>query len=126
MSYLLFIIAIIAFSVMNQNKKAEPAEVSRPKKRKAVLASFEEEEEEREDEMPFSRSTRQAVPQEEKLMVSQSRNKAKRVKHAQAAETKRPQQSQPAEKKQAAVSLRTAADARRAFIYSEIWNRKYE
>lgn len=104
----LIVIAVMAIAIFKQYNKGTAA--SRPVKKQVAVppSSFVEEEE-------------KTVPAK-KPQVRMQRSAFREEKKPEAPHSV----SEPKREKEEGVSLRTTADARRAFIYSEIFKRKYD
>ena len=107
------VMAIAVFKQKNGNKEKKP--VVRPVKKQVISSSSAEEEIEEKIQMP---------------PVSKPRLRMQRPVLQKSEEKKEPEVSCPIPESQRQygeeVSLRTPADARRAFIYAEIFDRKYD
>ncbi len=125
----LIIIAFIAIAVFKQTSKEGQAADRRPRKhRKAMMPAGEEEcEEECEDEMPFPKRPKLRMQSFADSSVLQC-EKARPSKSPSHFETNVRQETEKRKEKQLDrdISLRNPSEARRAFIYSEIFQRKYD
>lgn len=104
----LVVIAVIAIAIFKQYNKGTAA--SRPVKKQMAVPSS-----------PFVEEEEKTVPVKKPQV---------RMQRSTFREEKKPEVSrfapEPKREKKENVSLRTPAEARRAFIYSEIFKRKYD
>lgn len=122
----LVIIAFIAIAVFKQTSKESQTVSHRPKKQRKSMIPVDEEEE-CEDEMPFPKRPKLRMRSFADSSVSQS-EKVKQPKSPYHFETSIRQETEKKKEKQSDrdISLRNPSEARRAFIYSEIFHRKYD
>ncbi len=122
----LVIIAIIAIAVFKQTSKESQTVGHRPKKQRKSMIPVGEEEE-CEDEMPFPKRPKLRMRSFADSSVLQC-EKARPSKSPSHFETNVRQETEKRKEKQLDrdISLRNPSEARRAFIYSEIFQRKYD
>lgn len=120
----LIIIAFIAIAVFKQTSKESQTVSHRPKRQRKVMMPVGEEE--CEDEMPFPKRPKLRMQSYAGSSVSQY-EKVRPSKSPCHFETSiSPEVKRQEEKPDRGISLRNPSEARRAFIYSEIFHRKYD